>query len=106
MNIIVTGGLGFIGSTFIKKAIKNKNINIFNIDKKTYASFDHNKKLIKISSYKFYKIDISNYLKLKNIINKIKPDYIINFAAETHVDRSIVDPSVLLNQILLVHLIY
>ena len=47
------------------KAIKNKNINIFNIDKKTYASFDHNKKLIKISSYKFYKIDISNYLKIK-----------------------------------------
>ncbi len=94
MKIIITGGLGFIGSTFIKKAIKNKNINIFNIDKKTYASFDHNKKLIKSSSYKYYKIDISNYIKLKNIISKIKPDYIINFAAETHVDRSIEDPSV------------
>lgn len=94
MNIIVTGGLGFIGSTFIKKIIKNRNINIFNIDKKTYASFDHNKKLLKFPTYKFFKIDISDYSKLKNIISKIKPDFIINFAAETHVDRSIKDPSI------------
>ena len=61
-----------------------------NIDCKTYAS---NHKILnhfnKFKNYKYYNIDISSYSKVYNIINKHKPNIIINFAAETHVDRSI-----------------
>ena len=66
-----------------------KNLAVLNIDNLTYAS---KKKLIKHKNYKFKKIDICNYKKMKNIILKFKPDCIVNFAAETHVDNSIKDP--------------
>jgi len=92
MKIIVTGGLGFIGSAFIRRILEFKNINVYNIDKLSYASFNHNKYFKKKKNYKFYKIDISNKKKIKIIIQTIKPDIIVNFAAETHVDRSIKDP--------------
>ena len=88
--IIVTGGLGFIGSHFIDICIKNK-IFVINIDNLSVGS---NKKNINVNKkyYKFHKIDIKNKIKIKNIIKKYKPYAIINFAAETHVDRSISDP--------------
>ena len=59
-NILVTGGLGFIGTNFINFVLKKGlNINIFNVDKMTYASNQEiNKKYIKSNRYKFYKIDI------------------------------------------------
>tara|TARA_B100000989_G_scaffold172464_1_gene129259 strand:- start:14994 stop:15989 length:996 start_codon:yes stop_codon:yes gene_type:complete len=90
MRIIILGGAGFIGINFLKTIIKNKKYNILNIDKLSYAS--NKKEIKKLSIYKNYtfkKIDISNYSKINNAINAFKPNRIINFAAETHVDNSI-----------------
>ena len=90
-NIFVLGGAGFIGSNFINYLINKKDINIINIDKISYSSnldFIKNKKNKK---YFFYKTDISNKKKIIKILNKHKPYRVINFAAYTHVDKSIED---------------
>ena len=88
-NLIVTGGLGFIGSNLIKFLLK-KNYSIINIDKISYSSNPYNLKDIKKDkNYKFIKCDIKNKNKFYNILKKYKPKAIFNLAAETHVDRSI-----------------
>ena len=89
-KIIVTGGLGFIGSHFIDYCIDN-NLFVINIDKQSIGSNKKNINFVK-KNYRYYKVDIKNKLKVRNIINKYKPYAIVNFAAETHVDRSIIDP--------------
>ena len=90
-KLIVTGGLGFIGSNLIELLLK-KNFYVINLDKVTYSSNFYNIKEFKKSKrYKFLKCDIKDK-KLKNIIFKYKPDGIFNLAAETHVDRSIDKP--------------
>ena len=89
-KILVTGGLGFIGSAIVKKLIK-KNFFVINVDSLSYAA--NKKNLLEIENlknYKFFKLDISKKSRLKQIFNKYKPDYVINCAAETHVDNSIV----------------
>jgi len=93
MRIIVTGGAGFIGSAMIRYLIRNTNYEILNIDKLTYAGnlfnlneIENNKK------YKFLMGDISDKAFIKSILSDFKPNQIINFAAESHVDRSIDSP--------------
>ena len=102
-NIIVTGGLGFIGSNLIEFLLEKKFF-VLNIDKVTYSSNFYNVEKFKTSrNYKFIKSDIGD-IKMKNILFKYKPICIFNLAAETHVDRSIDSPkSFIQNNIVSVH---
>ena len=102
-NIIVTGGLGFIGSNLIEFLVEKKFF-VLNIDKVTYSSNFYNVEKFKTSrNYKFIKSDIGD-IKMKNILFKYKPICIFNLAAETHVDRSIDSPkSFIQNNIVSVH---
>lgn len=91
MNILVTGGAGFIGSNFIHYMMsKYPSYKIVNYDKLTYAGNLNNlKDLENNPNYKFIKGDITDYNLLDKTVKDNDIDYLINFAAESHVDRSI-----------------
>jgi len=94
MRILITGGSGFIGSALIRKFLSSTDFEILNIDKLTYAAdpqalsgFENN------ANYIFRKADICDEKLLENIFTDFRPDGVIHLAAESHVDRSILDPS-------------
>ena len=98
MNIIVTGGAGFIGSNFIYYLLKQyPQDRIVCIDKLTYAgNLSTLEEALRKPSFRFCKIDICDRIAIHHLFEEEKPDIIINFAAESHVDRSIETPEVFL----------
>lgn len=96
MKLLITGGSGFIGSNFINYLLTSPEVipkpQILNLDKLTYAGQGKNIEHLKLDThpnYKFIQADISNKQQIEQIISTEKPDTIFNFAAESHVDRSI-----------------
>ncbi len=92
-TILVTGGAGFIGANFILQALQGEWGNVVNLDKLTYASnlqtladVQHD------TNYHFVQGDIGNLELVSYLLEKYQPDAVINFAAESHVDRSILSP--------------
>lgn len=97
MNILVTGGAGFIGSNFIKYMLAHYDYKIVNLDLLTYAG--NLKNLEDISQnkkYNFVKGDICDRKLIQDIFNRFDINVVINFAAESHVDRSIEEPEIFL----------
>jgi dTDP-glucose 4,6-dehydratase len=91
MKLLVCGGMGFIGSAFIRNHLnKNPNDQIVNLDNLTTGSNVKNLEKIDESNYQFINDDIKNHETVNKITNDV--DVIVNFAAETHVDRSISNP--------------
>ena len=93
-NILVTGGLGFIGSNFIRLLLKDGSFErIINFDKQTYAGNPENlQDLEDHNSYEFVHADICDLKKVSEALEEFQIDAIVNFAAESHVDRSIDGP--------------
>lgn len=92
--LLVTGGAGFIGSNFIKYFMNAyKDFVVVNYDKLTYAgNLENLKEVAELPNYHFVKGDICDSIQFNKTLHEYNPDYIINFAAESHVDRSISDP--------------
>ncbi|MBT8124520.1 MAG: dTDP-glucose 4,6-dehydratase [Gammaproteobacteria bacterium] len=94
MKVLVTGGAGFIGSAMIRYLLSNTDHIVINVDKLTYAGQLSSLESVSSSSrYHFEKIDITDNKKISQVFNNYKPDAVIHFAAESHVDRSIDKPS-------------
>ena len=93
MTILVTGGAGFIGSNFVIDWLDQHDERVINVDKLTYAGNLNNLRVLEgCENHVFVKCDISNTTLLKNLLSRYKPRAIINFVAESHVDRSIDGP--------------
>jgi len=97
-RLLVTGGCGFIGSAFIKKYFDVHNeAFILNVDSLTYAGeLSNTIDFSALSNYKFIQGDIQNYSLIKHLLNEYKIDHLVNFAAESHVCRSIENPEIFL----------
>lgn len=98
MKIFVTGGAGFIGSNFIYYMLdKHPNYQIVCLDSLTYAgNMETLEDALKNPKFKFVKIDITDRENIFKLFESEKPDIVVNFAAESHVDRSIVNPEIFL----------
>jgi len=92
-KILVTGGAGFIGSAFIRQLLSAKvKVKLIVVDKLTYAGDLERLREVK-GGFKFYKKDITDKPSILAIFKRERPDIVVHFAAETHVDRSILDAS-------------
>jgi dTDP-glucose 4,6-dehydratase len=96
--LLVAGGAGFIGSNFIRYILaSHDDWRVVNVDKLTYAGNLANLEDVGYDErYRFFREDICNSKEIESIVAEGEPDAIVNFAAETHVDRSIEDPSLFL----------
>lgn len=94
MNILITGGAGFIGSAVVRHIIKNTNHDVLNIDKLTYAgNLESLKEIENNTRYQFKQIDICDAEALEQAFVDFQPHLIMHLAAESHVDRSIDGPA-------------
>ncbi len=98
MTIVVTGGAGFIGSNFIYyEQAEHPEDNFICVDKLTYAgNLETLSKAMKNPKFWFVKADICDRQEMAELFEEVKPDIVVNFAAESHVDRSIEDPGIFL----------
>ncbi len=96
MKILVTGGAGFIGSNFVRMVLsEHKDIHVVNIDKLTYAgNLENLQGFLEHPNHRFVRGDICDGSLIARLIDEHKFDAIVNFAAESHVDRSLVDADV------------
>ena len=93
MKILVTGGAGFIGSAFVRMVIAGTQWRVVNLDKLTYAGNLENLTAVDGNErYRFVHGDIGDAKLVESLLNEEKPDAIVHFAAESHVDRSILSP--------------
>ena len=95
-TVLVTGGAGFIGSNFVRMVLQeHRDIRVVNLDKLTYAgNLENLADCRNHPNHIFVKGDICDAPMVSEIVNKYQIDAIINFAAESHVDRSLVEPGV------------
>jgi dTDP-glucose 4,6-dehydratase len=93
MRILVTGGAGFIGSAFVRLVVAETGWDVVNLDKLTYAGNLENLAEVESSGhYRFVQGDIADAAAVGALVAETKPDAIVHFAAESHVDRSILSP--------------
>lgn len=90
MRVFVTGGLGFIGSNFIDHVLENhpEVVAILNIDRCDYCARVHNVSRFSDPRYAYVQADITNMAKMKRLFHEFKPDVVVHFAAQSHVDTS------------------
>lgn len=93
MKVLVTGGAGFIGSAFVRLLIGETSHRVVNLDKLTYAGNLENLRSVESSDrYRIVEGDICDWHLVESLLTREKPDAIVHFAAESHVDRSILSP--------------
>lgn len=95
-KILVTGGAGFIGGNFVQYMVKKyPNYEIYNLDLLTYAGdLTKHRDIEEKKNYKFIKADITDFKTIMQLFEEEQFEYVVHFAAESHVDRSIIDPSI------------
>ncbi len=95
MKLLVTGGAGFIGSAFVRIAVEEKRAaQVVNLDKLTYAgNLENLAAIARHPGYRFVRGDICDARLVNELVGEIRPDAVVHFAAESHVDRSILSPA-------------